>query len=266
MKYITSVLFLVLLITSCQPPKKSAEQEVTVIPEKEEQPTTEISFQTPDGITIIGDQYGNNKEAVTILLFHQAGSNARGEYGTIIPRLVNAGYTVFAFDQRSGGQQFGSFNRTIVDIDHNKYGYCDVYPDLNSALDFVINQGYSGKKIIWGSSYSAALVIQLANKRPEDVTAVLAFSPASGKALDSCNPDQFVEGLKAPLLALRPANEMEYEKVKVQLEMIKGFGHETFVAKNGVHGSSMLVEARTESDVSEIWDVVLAFLAKFKPI
>ena len=262
MKYIPGLLFLCLLI-ACQTPKKSAEAGIS---EEDQQPTSTINFQTPDSITIIGDVYEVDKKAVTILLFHQAGANARGEYRTIIPRLVKAGYNIFAFDQRVGGQRFGSFNRTMLRINNNRYGYCDAYPDLNSALDYVIAQGYTGKKIIWGSSYSAALVIQLANKRPEDVTAVLAFSPASGRALENCLPNPFVEGLKVPLLALRPASEMEYEDVKAQLEMIKSFGHQTFISENGVHGSSMLVEERTESDVSKTWEVVMAFLARFKPI
>jgi len=262
MRCISSLLFLCLL-TACQLPRKSVE---AVISKDDQQPVLTISFQTPDSITIIGDVYKVDEKAITILLFHQAGANARGEYHTIIPRLLEAGYNVFAFDQRVGGQRFGSFNRTMTAIENNRYGYCDAYPDLNSALDYVIAQGYTGKKIIWGSSYSAALVIQLANKRPEDVTAVLAFSPASGGALENCLPNPFVEGLKVPLLALRPASEMEYEDVKVQLEMIKSFRHETFVSENGVHGSSMLVEERTGSDVSKTWEIVMAFLARFKTI
>lgn len=42
-----------------------------------------------------------------ILLFHQAGSS-KAEYATISPRLVAAGYSALAIDQRSGGELFGS--------------------------------------------------------------------------------------------------------------------------------------------------------------
>lgn len=222
----------------------------------------EVTFYTADSIAVTGDLYEVHKEAAVILLFHQAGSNAKGEYGSIIPRLTAAGYNVLAIDQRSGGQLYGSYNRTVAHFSKHTYSYCDAYADLERALDFVIEQGFSGNKILWGSSYSAALVIQLANRRQDDVAAVLAFSPASGGPMQECRSELYFETLKLPMLLLRPEKEMEIESVKQQFDLALRYKHKTYVAANGVHGSSMLVEARTESDVKAHWDAVLSFIEK----
>jgi alpha-beta hydrolase superfamily lysophospholipase len=222
----------------------------------------EISFLSTDNTTIYGDLYKTDKEATTILLFHQARSNARGEYGEIAQKLVKKGYNVLAIDQRSGGQLYGSYNRTAVNITLTRINYCDVYPDLEKALELIISKGYTGKKIVWGSSYSGALAIQLANNRPDDIDGILAFSPASGGPMKACNPNEYFEKLEVPLLVLRPKKEMEVESAKKQYDLASKYGHQTYTAENGVHGSSMLVENRVKADVQKNWDVVLDFIDK----
>lgn len=222
-----------------------------------------ITFNTSDSIQIHSTLYKLNSTTNTILLFHQGGSNATAEYKTIIPKLIAQGFNILAVDQRVGGQIYGNYNKTIVDITTNSYRYCDAYPDLEAALNYLINSGFSGKKILWGSSYSASLAIQLANNRPKDVSAVLAFSPASGDQLEDCLPNPYFETIKVPLLVLRPEREAKFESVKEQLKLAQSFGHQTYVGTNGVHGSSMLVEGRVNNDVSENWNVVIKFLKTF---
>ena len=235
-----------------QSPKESADREVY--------------FYTQDSIKIFGDLYEQNKKSSTILLFHQGGSNARGEYAPIIPRLIEQGFNVLAIDQRRGGQVYGSYNRTLANIPSNSfgdgYGYCDAYNNLESALNYVIKSGFTGKKILWGSSYSASLAIQLANNKQEEISGVLAFSPATGGPMSGCQPGTYFETLKVPLLLLRPPNEMENENSKQQFDLANSFNHQTYVAKYGRHGSSMLVEERVGNDVEETWNVVLSFLSK----
>lgn len=228
----------------------------------------QISFFTPDSIEIFGDLYESDKKEDIILLFHQGGSNARGEYGPIIPRLLEKEVNILAIDQRMGGQFYGSYNRTIANIpDHsfdNPYNYCDAYNNLESALDFVISSGFTGKKIVWGSSYSASLAIQLANKNQKDISGVFAFSPAYGDPMKECLPDKYLETLNIPLLILRPPSEMENESAQKQLKLANKYNHQTYIAKPGVHGSSMLVEERVGHDVSEHWDVVFSFLKEVR--
>jgi len=258
MKNILSFIILLLLITSC---KQTTEQEKDVVKKNE---TTEISFFTKDSLKIYGDLFEIDKTAPTILLFHQGGANSRGEYHSIIPVLKEEGFNVLAIDQRLGGQRFGNYNRTVAEIPRNTFGYCDAYPDLEAALNFVATNNFSGKKIVWGSSYSATLGIKLANENPDIIDGVLAFSPASGDPMEGCRPEEYIKILKTPLLLLRPAREAEIESVKNQLALAKEYNHETYVAKNGVHGSSMLVEDRVGNSVDENWAVVKTFLTKFK--
>ncbi len=258
---ILSIAFIgvLLILGSCKTEqKKEISNEVTI--------AQEISFYTPDSIKIFGDLFELDKLGKTILLFHQGGSNARGEYAPIIPNLIKNGYNVLAIDQRVGGQYYGNYNRTLANVPTHIYGdgyrYCDAYNNLESALDFIIDSGFTGDKIVWGSSYSASLVIQLASNRQQDIQGVLAFSPASGGSMKDCLPDKYFETIKIPLLLLWPPNEMESESSKVQFEMATSYGHQTFVPKNGVHGSSMLVAERVGSEVDNTWKVVLSFLDK----
>ncbi len=114
----------------------------------------EVSFYTDDSIKIYGDLYEFDKKKPIILLFHQGGSNARGEYNSIIPILTDEGFNVLAIDQRQGGQVYGNYNRTVANISNNNYTYCDAYSDLEAAFNFVLKSEFTGKKIegalLWG--------------------------------------------------------------------------------------------------------------------
>ena len=221
----------------------------------------EVTLTTSDDITVYGDLYpGEEKSAPFILLFHQGASNARAEYETIIPVLLEQGYALLAIDQRRGGSRLGGQNRTVEQLGDAEYEYCDVYPDLEAALEYVEEAGYTGRRIAWGSSYSATLAIQLASKHGEELDGVLAFSPASGDPMQGCRPDQYLESLSVPLLILRPGREMEIESVQKQFSLFKNAGHRTYIAENGVHGSSMLNPNRVDGSVEPHWEKVLAFL------
>jgi alpha-beta hydrolase superfamily lysophospholipase len=221
----------------------------------------QVTFESADGLTLFGDVHAlkDGKQAPIVLLFHQAGSAARGEYATIIPRLLEAGYNVFAIDQRSGGSRLGGTNRTVAKLEDASYGYCDAYPDLVAALDYVIAQGFEGPRFAWGSSYSAALVMRLGAERADDLAGVLAFSPAAGGPMAKCRPSLYAKDVQVPVLALRPANEAA--RTKEQLELFQSLEFETYVAKPGTHGSSMLNPDRVEGDVEPTWKTVMAFLA-----
>ena len=224
---------------------------------------TEIYFKSSDNVTIYGDLFEVDKSSTSILLFHQGRSNARAEYKTIIPFLLKEGYNILAIDQRKGGQLYGSYNRTVAKLEKNEFTYCDTYKDLEAALDFIKESGFTGKKILWGSSYSASLAIQLAEKNETNVSAVLAFSPSSGGPMKDCKPDEYIKKTTVPILLLRPAKEMEIESVNKQFKLAQDNNHQTFIAKHGVHGSSMLVEERVKMDIKDNWNVVRKFLKAF---
>lgn len=224
----------------------------------------EVTWTTSDGVTLYGDVYEveSGKTSPLVLLFHQARGDARGEYARIIPRLLGAGYNVFAIDQRSGGSRFEGVNRTVAGLEGREYGYCEVYPDLEASLDHAKALGFTGPRVVWGSSYSAALVLRLAAERAADLAGVLAFSPASGGPIADCKADPYLPDLTLPALALRPEREMGLESTQEQFRLFAEHGVQTHIAANGVHGSSMLDESRVDGGVEATWSVVLGFLSE----
>ena len=126
-----------------------------------------------DGVTIAADVgTASGRRRGTILLFHMAGSNY-AEYAPITPRLNGIGFDTIAIDQRSGGTEFGRRNETAARLGRNP-GFAAALPDMEAALTRARG---NGPVVIWGSSYSAALVFVLAAGHPTDIAAVLAFSP-----------------------------------------------------------------------------------------
>ena len=224
----------------------------------------EIVLTAHDGLTVYGDLYiaEDATDRPFLLLFHQGGANGRGEYAPLIPRLQAAGYNLLVLDQRQGGERLGGHNRTVAAHEGAAYSYCDALPDLEAALAFVRERNPAARPILWGSSYSAALVMQVAAAHPDAVSGVLAFSPASGEAMDGCRPEPFADGLTVPLLVLRPQSEAARESTAAQLALFAEQGHETYVADPGTHGSSMLVAERAGGDVEPTWHVVLDFLRR----
>ena len=220
----------------------------------------EVTFKSKDGIKLFADLYlsKKGKSAPLIMLFHQGGGDVRGEYATIIPRLSKLGYNIMATDTRAGGNRFGT-NRTMTAI-KQEFGYCDAYQDLEAALNYAKQFGFNGKRIAWGSSFSAALVFQLASKRGDDLAGILGFSPASGGPLAACKPALYAANVKISALGLRPRREMRTGTA--QFANFKKYGIQTYVSENGVHGSSMLVKSRVKGDVEAHWKVVLDFIKK----
>jgi len=228
--------------------------------------TAEVRFKAGDGVELFADLHraAAPDDAPVIILFHQAGGSARGEYKTIAPRLVAAGYHVLAVDQRSGGDRFGDPNRTALALGQ-EIGYCDAYPDLEAALAYPPSVGLTGPRVVWGSSYSAGLVFKLAGEHPTELAGLLAFSPAGGEPMAACKPTDFLSQLHVPALSLRPEKEAAIEAVKAQTSLLEGAGVTTHVASPGVHGSSMLVSERAGGDTEPTWDVVMRFLGSIIP-
>jgi pimeloyl-ACP methyl ester carboxylesterase len=218
-----------------------------------------VEIVAADGIIVYVDTYVGDPGAPTILLFHQAGSNARAEYAGLIPRLMDEGFNVLAPDQRRGGGRLGGENRTVAGLGEAEYSYCDAYADLEGVLALAEEWQLGGPRIAWGSSYSAALAIRLAAEHPLEVGAALAFSPASGDPMEGCEPESYLAGLTQPLLVLRPGSETESPRVLEQLERFSAAGHQTYIAPQGVHGSSMLNPDRA-GGVEDTWEVVREFL------
>ena len=214
-----------------------------------------VKTVTVDNITVYGESYFADLGPNTplILLFHQAGSNGRGEYEDLIPWLNESGYRVIAWDQRSGGSHFGGTNRTVGNLsDGMKFSYCDTRPDLQAAHDYVIKNNLAKDMIIWGSSYSAALVFGLAADNPDTIGGVVSYSPATGDAMAKCRAKEWLEQTKGMMIyTARPTSELASERAQQQKALFATYDIPVKEIVDGVHGSSALVDSRTGHDMSK---------------
>ena len=222
----------------------------------------EIRFAISDSLMLHADVRRSSApaDAPLIILFHQGGGDARGEYSEIAPRLIAEGYHVIAVDARGGGNRFGGRNRALTP---EGFRYCDALAEVGAAVNLAREQDFTGPIALWGSSYSAALVLQVAARRPAEVSAVLAFSPASGEPMAGCEAQPFLPMLVragVATLVLRPRAELEAPARAAQFDSIRATGVQTYIADNGVHGSSMLTPSRVQGDTEPHWRVVLSFL------
>ena len=241
-------------LTLCAGPALT--QEVTAEP-------TEVDFPISEALILHADVYraAMPVDAPVILLFHQGDGDARGEYREIAPRLLREGYHVIAADARGGGDRFGGPNR--AGTPREDFSYCQALAEVSHTVDLARAQGFTGPIVLWGSSYTAALVVQVGALRAADVRAVLAFSPASGEPMAGCEPQPYFGWLAragTPTLVLRPRREVHVPIIAAQLDSAGAAGAQTFIAENGVHGSSMLSPSRVEGSTEPQWNAVLAFL------
>lgn len=228
-------------------------------------PVTDITVDAADGVTVFGTTYFGSlpDTAPLIILFHQGGSNARAEYEPLIPWLNENGYRAIGWDLRPGGEIFGLNNRTVdAMLPAKAQSYCDGYPDMQAALEASLALGDTEQAIIWGSSFSAALVFHLAADRPDQVSHVIAASPASGPPMANCLARARLDDLTVPAFVLRPASEMQGESSQSQKALMEAAGIPVLVLEDGVHGSSMLVDARTEADMSDARAALINWLAE----
>ena len=218
-----------------------------------------------DGVIVHGERYLGDlgPDAPLILLFHQGGSNGRGEYTDIAAWLNGEGFRAIAWDQRSGGNRYGADNRTKAGMpEGTSIEYCDAYPDLQAALDYVTEIGLAERVIVWGSSYSGALVYRLAAENPERACGVIAFSPASGGPMKDCRARLWLDQIRAPMAAFKPRSEMARESSIEQQRLMTAAGVTFDIVENGVHGSSMLLDGRTNHDMSVARQSVVQWLRR----
>lgn len=227
---------------------------------------TEVDFPTAGGIQAHADLYTPKAETSTlIILFHQAGWS-RGEYREIAPKLVEQGYRVLAVDQRSGNAVNGVPNETHRRAAKKKAGtnYLDAYADLQAALKHATQRLKARRIIVWGSSYSASLVFRLAAEHPDEVSALLGFSPA--EYFEKKHGKEYIQGfakrVKCPVFVT--SSKAERGKAKPIFDAVPVKKKILFTpASLGQHGSRALWGKWSDNDV--YWAAVNAFLREYAP-
>ena len=224
----------------------------------------EITVTAADGVTVYGDAFAHvgNRSRGTILLFHQASANAQ-EYATIAPQLAGMGFDVVAADQRAGGGLFSGVNRTVKGVRGDATNYAAALPDLEAMLADARHKHPDAKVLVWGSSYSSALVFVLAARHPDDVVAVLAFSP--DEYLPDFHVAQSAGTLHVPVYITSASDPAEIAAAKRIADAVPGGMAVQFAPKIGVHGSSTLREDADPKGYEANWLPVVAFLDRVAP-
>lgn len=215
-----------------------------------------VELAATDGVKVFGTLYLAQKERPIILLFHQAEAN-RAEYQDVAPGLVGLGFNALAIDQRSGGTLFDSRNQTVARLQGTTaYTYDDALLDLEAAVAWAEREGFK-RIIVWGSSYSAALVFLLAADHPV-VKGVLSFSP--GEYLT--DPQEVtIAAAKVTVPVFVTSSRFEAEDAKAIFGAVASEDKVQFIPEGfGAHGSSAL----SSRDKVEYWQAVKAFLARWK--
>lgn len=216
-----------------------------------------IDFPSKDGLMMTADVYEAKESSQFIILFHQAGWS-RGEYLEIAPKLTALGYHCMAVDQRSGAAINERLNHTAREAGKSgkKTKYIDAYQDVEAAIAYVKKTYNPEKIIIWGSSYSSALVLKYAGDHPDAVHGVLSFSP--GEYFGKKNfITASAANIKVPVFITSAKNEKKswsgiYDAIPSDKKQF--FLPET----KGNHGSRALWE--TFSDHESYWKAVKGFL------
>ena len=221
----------------------------------------EVTLKASDGLAISADVYRVSAaaDAPWIVLAHQAGSS-RGEYREIAPRLNQFGFNAVAIDQRSG-KAFGAVRNATAQRAATRglrRSYASAVPDIEAAMIWAREQT-SGRVVLWGSSYSAALAIWMTGSKSGLADAVVAMSP--GEYIRKRSISNAAGKIKVPVLITSPASERR--KWRGIFKAIPGDRKAGFApSSGGRHGSSALIASRNES-ADVYWKVVETFLATY---
>ena len=222
-----------------------------------------VTLTAADGVKVYGEYWpAAGSKAPLILAFHQAGSS-HAEYVPLAPRLNQAGFGVLAIDQRSGGGEFGGKNRTVSTRGRSA-SYDAALADLEAAVAWGHAHADGAPLLVWGSSYSAALVFLLAAKQPTDVHGLLAFSP--GEYLRRPNAvGQAARTVRLPVFIDQASSDDEINASRAIFDALPGGDKTLFIpTTHGVHGAATLRSDRNASGAEENWTAVMAFLSTFK--
>ena len=223
-----------------------------------------VTFPSKDGLEVTADLYlARAQGAPMILLFHQA-DYSRGEYREIAPRLNELGFSALAVDLRSGGSARTVANETAARAraQRKPQAYLDALPDMEAAVAWVRGQPFGkGKLLLWGSSYSASLVLKAAGDDPGLCDAVLAFSPG-----EYFSPGDFILGsaknIRLPVFVTSgPYERSGWDAI---FRAIPSDSKTAFLPEDeGRHGSSALWSLTPGNEA--YWKAVESFLSEFSP-
>jgi hypothetical protein len=135
-----------------------------------------VHFKAEDGIDVTADHYFTKNKLPYVILLHQELSS-RGEFDSVVERVIKIGYHCLAVDLRSGNK-FGFVNNETSKSAHLKdqsIQIIDALRDVKAAIKYTRNLS-DQPIILFGAGSSASLAL-IEAKNNEDIKSVIALSP-----------------------------------------------------------------------------------------
>lgn len=251
--FVSAALLVALALANCSAaPKESPKPTPTATAPG----VTDLTLKAADGARVFARYYPAASPNALLLLFHQAGSS-KDEYAAIAPRLAADGYSALAVDARAGGDLYGP-NQTVRALGHPA-DYTAARQDLQAAIDWA--QDKHLPVLLWGSSYSSALVFPLAAANKGKVAGVLAFSP--DEYVGAGDPVKTAAAtLDVPVFITAANDAEELGAAKAIADRMAPDRATLYRPQAGVHGASTLREDRNPKGWRANFSVVEAWLKK----
>ena len=216
----------------------------------------QITFLSEDSLSITADLYEQDMDFPYVVFFHQAGSS-RGEYREIAPRFLKMGYNALVVDLRSGKESNYVQNQTAAKASELNLAreMINAQQDIRAAVHYAQKLGNNQAVTVFGSSYSASLVLEEA-ANDSLISAVIAFSP--GEYFQGHSVKDSIEGLSIPYFVSgsQPEKDYIYELLS-KTNSPRGI---IFIPETGAgkHGASSLWSGNENS--SEYWLALVMFI------
>lgn len=217
-----------------------------------------INFKTSDGLKVTADLYMEHPaNAPFIILYHQAGYS-RGEYRSIAPTLNQMGFNCMAIDQRSGDKVNGIANETHKEAVKQELPteYLDAIPDLEAAYLYVKLSIKPDKLILWGSSYSAALLFYMGSVHHNNLDGILSFAPGNYFKVNNKELKTYAAKVTCPVFVT--SAKSEYNNWKSIYDSVRSDKSYFLPETEGKHGSKALWQNNPSHQA--YWTAVKTFL------
>ncbi|MCZ6681861.1 MAG: alpha/beta fold hydrolase [Planctomycetota bacterium] len=214
--------------------------------------STTVNFETSDGVKIVADYYPprivGRKKAPVAILVHMYPAD-RTSWEPLVPRLIDAGFAVLAYDIRGTGDSVepAAMKLPAKYKNRDKAHFNDAWRDAEAAKKWLGTQpGCDTSRVAMiGASIGCSISLSYGG-RDDDVNAIVCLSPGT----DYMGVDSIVDikkcGKKAVLL-LSP--ESEYDAVKSLVEASGGAAKSRKYPGTGKQHGTRMFAASYENDV-----------------
>lgn len=202
----------------------------------------QVTFNTDDAVTIVGDYYPPEKEfAPAVLLLHMMPRD-RESWRDFAPILVSRGFQVLAIDERGHGDSVKHKDTVLNFKEFSDTQHQAKILDVKAARHFLIDRGVRPPHIfVGGASIGANLAIQYMAR---NIDAVAGFALSPGYNYKGIEPlglmEQLGEGQTVYLAAAKDDAGVPDSSKAVEEFAQAGPAHKKYkIFETGGHGTDM---------------------------